>query len=186
MLGVSVSIPRCRKQNPPLSILNKRLFWKWLAAPKEGWWTRPGHSWNLETKAIGKAKKLRDNDYYLFSISSHCLGRMPSAAAGYHCLFQIQSPEKASSWPSLGHPRPTASRWRIVILTFTVGKTLTNTPDSDFPCYSGLGGGLSPKWHIQYTRVRERWLGRMPEVLTQACGLRSSYWEAKGVWLVSC
>lgn len=133
MLGVSVSVPRCRKQNPLLSILNKRLYWKWLAAPKEGWWTRPGHSWNLETKAIRKAKKLRDNDYYLFSSSSHCLGRMPSAAAGYHCLFQIQSPEKASSWPSLGHLRPTASRWRIVHLDFHSGKDTDQHPRQWFP-----------------------------------------------------
>lgn len=57
---------------------------------------------NQETRAIRKAKKLRD-DNYLFSSSSSSLGRMPSAAAGYRCLLQTQSPEESIQ---LAKPRP--------------------------------------------------------------------------------
>lgn len=56
---------------------------------------------NQENRAIRKAKKLRD-DNYLFS-SGSSLGRMPSAAAGYCCLLQTQSPGESIQ---LAKPRP--------------------------------------------------------------------------------
>lgn len=157
MLGVSVSAFGCRQPNPPLSCCRKQRE-DFIGSDSQRQKRVVDQTWvAVETTEIRKAKRLTDN--CLFS-SSCSLGRVPSAAAGYHCLLQAQSPEKSIQ---LAKPRPSqAGRQqkenRPPWLAQWERHCTNSTQQRWFPCYCEARCWAPSKWHVQCAGVRARWL----------------------------